>query len=143
MLMPVGTAGSDIGLLLGRTAAMCTRDVLLALSLGAYLDIILARGFLPCTGTEGDAATLDDGIYIISAELVTHLRVCYATAKRGRGLMMKQAHAREGHGNAVLIAGINDMVIAHAASGLCYVLHTALVSTLHIIAEGKESITAQ
>lgn len=143
MPMSVGTAGSDIGLLPGRTTAMCARDVLLALGLGAHLDIILARSFLPPTGTEGDAATLDDRIYVISAELVTHLRVCYAAAKRGRGLMMKQAHAREGHGNAVLITSINNMVIAHAASGLCYVLHTALVSTLHIIAEGEESITAQ
>ena len=32
--------------------------------------------------------------------------------------MVEQAHAGEGHGNAVLIAGFDNMVVAHAAAGL-------------------------
>ena len=54
--------------------------------------------------------------------------------------MVEQAHAGEGHGNAVLIAGFDNMVVAHAAAGLCYVGHAALMRPLDIVAEGEESV---
>ena len=57
--------------------------------------------------------------------------------------MMEQTHTCEGHGNAILVAGHNDMIIAYRATSLCNVLHTTLVGTLDIVAEGEESITAQ
>ena len=44
--------------------------------------------------------------------------------------MMEQADAGEGHGDAVLVARGNDMVVADAAAGLCHVLHAALVCNL-------------
>ena len=35
------------------------------------------------------------------------------------------------------------MVVAHAATCLCHILHTALVGTLYVVAEGEEGIAAQ
>ena len=46
MLVPVGTLSANVGLLLGRTASVCARDILLALGLGAHLSFILARRLL-------------------------------------------------------------------------------------------------
>lgn len=57
--------------------------------------------------------------------------------------MVEQADAGEGHSDAVFIASGNDMVVAHAASGLCHILHAALVSTFDVVAEGEESIAAE
>ena len=57
--------------------------------------------------------------------------------------MVEQADAREGHGNAVLVTGGNDMIVAHAASGLGDVLHAALVCPLDVVAEGEEGVRAQ
>ena len=72
VLVPVGTLGAYVSLLLGRATAVRTRDVLLALGLGAHLAIIPGRGLLTSTGTEGDSTALDDGIYVVSTELVAH-----------------------------------------------------------------------
>ena len=143
MLVPVGTLSANVGLLLGRTASVCARDILLALGLGAHLSFILARRLLFASGLEGDTTTLDDGIYIVSTVLVAHLNSVYAARRGGCRLVMKESHARECHGNAILVTGVNHMVIAHAAASLCDVLHAALVCTLHIIAEGEEGIAAK
>ena len=55
-------------------------------------------------------------------------------------LMMEQTHTREGHGNAVFVAGLDDIVVANAAAGLCNVFHATLVGTLDVVAEGEEGI---
>ena len=57
--------------------------------------------------------------------------------------MMEQSHAREGHGNAVLVAGHNNMVVANRAASLSNVLYATLVGTLNIVAEGEEGIRAE
>ena len=57
--------------------------------------------------------------------------------------MMEKAHARKGHGYAILVAGIDDIVVAHRPTGLCYILYAALMGTLDIIAEGEEGVAAQ
>ena len=53
---------------------------------------------------------------------------------------MEQTHTREGHGNAVFVAGLDDIVVANAAAGLCNVFHATLVGTLDVVAEGEEGI---
>ena len=55
---------------------------------------------------------------------------------------MEQAHAREGHSDAVLVAGHDDMVVAHRATSLGNELHAALVGTLNVVAEGEEGVAA-
>ncbi len=55
---------------------------------------------------------------------------------------MEQSHAGERHGDAVLVAGHDDVVVAHRAAGLGYVLHAALVGTLDVVAEGEEGVRA-
>ena len=56
--------------------------------------------------------------------------------------MVEQSHARECHGNAVLVAGHDDMVVANRAASLSDELYATLVGTLNIVAEGEESIRA-
>ena len=54
--------------------------------------------------------------------------------------MVEQSHASKCHRNAVLVTGHDDMIVADAATSLGDELHTALVGTLDIIAEGEEGI---
>ena len=76
MLVPVGTPGSYISLLLGRAASVSTSDILLSLSLGAHLIVILSRRLLSGPGTEGYSSALDNGIYIVSTKLIAHRDTC-------------------------------------------------------------------
>ena len=57
--------------------------------------------------------------------------------------MMEKTDACESHGNAVFVAGGDDMVVAHGTTGLGNKLDTTLVGTLNIVAEGEEGIAAQ
>ena len=57
--------------------------------------------------------------------------------------MVEQSYAGECHCDAVLVAGHDDVVVANAAAGLCDVLYATLVSPLHVVAEGKESVAAE
>ena len=57
-------------------------------------------------------------------------------------LMMEQPDAAERHRNAVLVAGINDLLVPDGAARLHNGRYAAAAGTLDIIAEGEESITA-
>ena len=54
--------------------------------------------------------------------------------------MVEQSHSGEGHGDAILVAGVYDIVVSHGAAGLCYVLHAAFVRAFYIISEWEEGI---
>ena len=54
--------------------------------------------------------------------------------------MMEQTYPREGHGNAVLVAGHDHMIVAHATTCLGDELHTALMGALDIVAKGEEGV---
>ena len=56
--------------------------------------------------------------------------------------MVEQTDACKRHGDAVFVAGFNDMVITYRASCLGDVFHAALVRTLDVVAEGEEGIRA-
>ena len=56
--------------------------------------------------------------------------------------MVEQAHAGEGHGDAVFVAGHDDMVVTYRAACLGDVLHATLVGTLNVVAEGEEGVAA-
>ena len=56
---------------------------------------------------------------------------------------MEQSHACEGHSDAVLVAGHDDMIVADGATSLGDKLHTTLVGTLDVVAEGEEGIRAK
>ena len=45
-------------------------------------------------------------------------------------------------GNAVLVAGHDDMVVANRTAGLGNVFYATLVSPLNVVAEGEESVRA-
>ena len=57
--------------------------------------------------------------------------------------MVEQSHVSEGHDHVVLVAGLDDIVVADAATRLCDILHATLVCALNVVAEGEESIGAQ
>ena len=54
--------------------------------------------------------------------------------------MMEQSYASECHGDAILVAGLDDIIVANAAAGLCNIFHAALVGALDVVAEGEEGI---
>ena len=53
---------------------------------------------------------------------------------------MEQPDAAERHGNAVLIAGVNDLLVADRAAGLDNGSHAGAAGTLDVVAEGEESV---
>ena len=57
--------------------------------------------------------------------------------------MVEQTDASEGHGNAVLVAGIDNMIVTNATTSLCNVLNTTLVGTFNIVTEWEEGIATQ
>ena len=55
---------------------------------------------------------------------------------------MEQAHAGEGHDDAVLVGGVDDVVVADGAARLGDVLHAGLAGAFHVVAEGEEGVAA-
>ena len=58
-------------------------------------------------------------------------------------LMMEQPDAAERHRNAVLVAGVDDLLVPDGAAGLHNGRHAAAAGTLDVVAEGEEGIAAQ
>ena len=56
---------------------------------------------------------------------------------------MEEPNASKGHGDAILVAGHDDVVVTHGATCLSDVLHAALMSPFDVVAEGEESVAAQ
>lgn len=54
--------------------------------------------------------------------------------------MMEEAHACERHCDAILVAGINNIVVANRTACLSDVLYAALVRTLDVVAEREERV---
>ena len=57
--------------------------------------------------------------------------------------MMEEADAGEGHGNAVLVACGDDMVVANRTAGLRHIAYATLVGTFDVVTKGEEGIAAQ
>ena len=54
--------------------------------------------------------------------------------------MMEQTDAGERHHDAILVAGLNDIVIANRAARLCDVSDTGLLCALDVVAEREECV---
>lgn len=54
--------------------------------------------------------------------------------------MMEEANVSKRHGDAILVAGIDNIIVTDATACFCYVFYTTLVSTLDVVAEWEESI---
>lgn len=67
LVMSFRAPASDVGLHLGRTAAVCAGDVLFFLGFRLHLFLRLL-GFAFASAAEGDAAQ-DDGIDVVASEL--------------------------------------------------------------------------
>ena len=55
---------------------------------------------------------------------------------------MEEAHAGEGHGDAVPIRRLDHVVVADGAAGLDDVVHAGLAGALDVVAEGEERVGA-
>ena len=122
-MFAIGTLLAVFGFLLCRAAAVGASNVLLLLRLGLHLAII---GIMALAATSERDAVLKDLLKIVHSFF----------------LMVEQAHTSKGHSNAVFVAGHNDMVVTHGAASLGDILHTALVGTLNVVAEGEEGVAA-
>ena len=56
---------------------------------------------------------------------------------------MEQPQAAEGHGDAVLIAGVDDLLVADGAAGLHDGGHAGAAGALDVVTEGEERIRPQ
>ena len=57
--------------------------------------------------------------------------------------VMEQPDAAERHGDAVLVAGVNDLLVADGAAGLDDGRHAGAAGTLDVVAKGEERVRAQ
>ena len=57
--------------------------------------------------------------------------------------VMEQPDAAERHGNAVLVAGVNDLLVPDGAAGLDDGRHAGAAGALDVVAEGEERVRAQ
>ena len=57
--------------------------------------------------------------------------------------MMEQAHLSKRHHHSILIAALDNYVVADRAAGLCDVLNAGLLRSLDIVREGEECIRAE
>lgn len=65
-----------------------------------------------------------------------------AMVKRGV-LVVKEAHSSHGHGDAVFVAGLYDIVVPYGTARLGNVLHAALVGSFYVVSKGEERIASQ
>ena len=56
---------------------------------------------------------------------------------------MEQPDAAEGHRDVVLVAGVDDLLVADGAAGLDDGGHAGTAGALDVVAEGEEGIAAQ
>ena len=56
---------------------------------------------------------------------------------------MEQPQAAEGHGDAVLVTGINDLLVTDGTAGLHDGGHAGATGTLDVVAKGEEGVGAQ
>ena len=56
---------------------------------------------------------------------------------------MEQADASKSHGDAIFIAGGDDMVVTYASSCLSNISDTALVGTFDVVAKREEGVRTE
>lgn len=125
MMLAISTLFAVLRFLTGRTTAMSTGNVFFLLGFGLHFTFVLVVAF--------SATTKRNAIFQNALEVVVLL--CH-------NLMVEKTNTGKGHCNAVLIAGHDDMIITHGATGLSNELHATLVSTLNVVAKGEEGIAA-
>ena len=54
--------------------------------------------------------------------------------------MMEQSHAGERHCDAILVASVDNIVVAYRATCLSDLFHATLVCTLDVVAEREECV---
>lgn len=54
--------------------------------------------------------------------------------------MMEKSDAGKGHDHSILVAGFDNIIVAHTAAGLGHIFHTAVVGALYVVAKWEEGV---
>ena len=110
---------------------MKTCDVLFLLGFCLHLLFLWLAKF---GSFEGDARSHRGRDFIV-ADVSLHRRIV-----RGDILVMEEANSREGHGDIVLVARFDDMIVANRPTGLCHIANAAAMRPFNVVAEGEEGV---
>ena len=55
---------------------------------------------------------------------------------------MEQTDTGHGHGDPILVAGIDDVLVTDAAAGLGHVFHAAAMGPFDVVPKGEEGVGA-
>ena len=58
-------------------------------------------------------------------------------------LVMEESHSRERHSDAVLVAGLDDLIVTNGSAGLTNIGHAAPARALYIVTEREECIRCE
>ena len=61
-------------------------------------------------------------------------------ARKGSGLVMEQAHARERHCDAILVGSFDNVVVANRSAGLGDVGNARFARAFNVVAEREEGV---
>ena len=53
---------------------------------------------------------------------------------------MEEANSREGHGDVVLVARFDDMIVANRPTGLRHIANAAAMRPFNVVAKGEEGV---
>lgn len=127
----VGAPLTDFRFFLGGTRTVKTGDVLFLLGFCLHLLFLWLAKF---GSFEGDARSHCGRDFIV-ADVSLHRGIV-----RGDILVMEEANSREGHGDIVLVARFDDMIVANRPTGLRYIAHAAAMRPFNVVAEGEEGV---
>ena len=57
--------------------------------------------------------------------------------------MVEQSRSCHSHSHAVLVAYLDNVIVAYRTAGLSYVRNTALFCSFYVISEGEEGVRAE
>jgi len=116
--MSVGPLLTVFGFLSCRAATVSTSDILFLLGLGFHLAVVFR---LISSTSEVDAI------------LKNILKIVHK-------LMMEKSYSCKRHCDTILIASLNNIVVANRTTSLSDELYATLMSALDIVAKGEESV---
>ena len=124
--MSVGPLLTVFGFLSCRAATVSTSDILFLLGLGFHLAVVFR---LISSTSEVDAV------------FKNVLKIVHNPSNSSSfGLMVEQTYTSKRHCDTILIASLNNIVVANRTTSLGDELYATLMSALDIVAKGEESV---
>ena len=78
---------------------------------------------------------------VVIAVVISSSLTCSCIGRDVRGiLVMEEANSREGHGDVVLVARFDDMIVANRPTGLRHIANAAAMRPFNVVAKGEEGV---